>query len=386
MKFRTMRAGDGRRRRAAHPARAVPAGDQPRRAARALERAAGRHEPRRPAPAARGVPRPLLARQARRHEVRPGLTGLAQVEGRNLVAWDERLELDVRYVETRSLRARPADPRGGPSARCCAARGSAPRARRPWRRSRGARRRERRHRRCRRPRSRGARRRRGVRARRSPASSTTATPDRDAAASGGAPCCSAALDRLVASSTHDGAPRRRRQRRAGAGRRRARRRGPLARGRRAPARLPRARRRARRRARWSPPAPGSPPTSRSGAHGYVGPNATDRPRRGARRLRHRAARRHGQRQRSRSATACIDRHRRQRAPGGARSGEGAVVGAGAVVARRRGRRASPWSGVPGPPAALSGSVGARCAVGRAAARARSSSSEQGAGARRGEAR
>jgi lipopolysaccharide/colanic/teichoic acid biosynthesis glycosyltransferase len=56
-------------------------------------------------------PRPLLVeyldrytpRQARRHEVRPGLTGLAQVEGRNLVGWDERLELDVRYVETRSL-------------------------------------------------------------------------------------------------------------------------------------------------------------------------------------------------------------------------------------------------------------------------------------------
>jgi sugar transferase EpsL len=56
-------------------------------------------------------PRPLLveylplysARQARRHEVRPGLTGLAQVEGRNLVAWEDRFELDVRYVETRSL-------------------------------------------------------------------------------------------------------------------------------------------------------------------------------------------------------------------------------------------------------------------------------------------
>ena len=57
-------------------------------------------------------PRPLLveyldlysARQARRHEVRPGLTGLAQVEGRNLLDWDERLELDVRYVETHTLR------------------------------------------------------------------------------------------------------------------------------------------------------------------------------------------------------------------------------------------------------------------------------------------
>jgi lipopolysaccharide/colanic/teichoic acid biosynthesis glycosyltransferase len=57
-------------------------------------------------------PRPLLMeyldryspRQARRHEVRPGLTGLAQVSGRNLVDWDERLELDVQYVETRSMR------------------------------------------------------------------------------------------------------------------------------------------------------------------------------------------------------------------------------------------------------------------------------------------
>ncbi len=57
-------------------------------------------------------PRPLLMdylplytpRQARRHEVRPGLTGLAQVRGRNTVAWDDRFELDVDYVERRSLR------------------------------------------------------------------------------------------------------------------------------------------------------------------------------------------------------------------------------------------------------------------------------------------
>ncbi len=57
-------------------------------------------------------PRPLLTeyipryseRQARRHEVRPGLTGLAQVGGRNLVSWDDRLELDVEYVDSRSLR------------------------------------------------------------------------------------------------------------------------------------------------------------------------------------------------------------------------------------------------------------------------------------------
>ena len=56
-------------------------------------------------------PRPLLVEyldlyspeQARRHEVRPGLTGLAQVAGRNLLDWDERFALDVRYVEERSL-------------------------------------------------------------------------------------------------------------------------------------------------------------------------------------------------------------------------------------------------------------------------------------------
>jgi sugar transferase EpsL len=52
-------------------------------------------------------PRPLLVpyverytpRQARRLEVRPGLTGWAQVNGRNLLSWEERLELDVWYVD-----------------------------------------------------------------------------------------------------------------------------------------------------------------------------------------------------------------------------------------------------------------------------------------------
>ncbi|GGI75370.1 sugar transferase [Polymorphobacter multimanifer] len=57
-------------------------------------------------------PRPLLtsylplysATQARRHEVRPGLTGLAQVSGRNGLGWDEKFALDVWYVDNRSFR------------------------------------------------------------------------------------------------------------------------------------------------------------------------------------------------------------------------------------------------------------------------------------------
>lgn len=56
-------------------------------------------------------PRPLLVEylprynelQARRHEVRPGITGWAQVNGRNAVSWDERFEMDVWYVDHRSL-------------------------------------------------------------------------------------------------------------------------------------------------------------------------------------------------------------------------------------------------------------------------------------------
>ena len=42
--------------------------------------------------------------QARRHEVRPGVTGLAQVRGRNGLTWEEKFEADVEYVENRSLR------------------------------------------------------------------------------------------------------------------------------------------------------------------------------------------------------------------------------------------------------------------------------------------
>lgn len=56
-------------------------------------------------------PRPLLmdylplytSRQARRHEARPGVTGWAQVNGRNALSWEEKFELDVWYVENRSL-------------------------------------------------------------------------------------------------------------------------------------------------------------------------------------------------------------------------------------------------------------------------------------------
>ena len=56
-------------------------------------------------------PRPLLmeylplysAEQARRHDVRPGITGWAQVKGRNALSWDEKFQLDVWYVDNRSF-------------------------------------------------------------------------------------------------------------------------------------------------------------------------------------------------------------------------------------------------------------------------------------------
>jgi lipopolysaccharide/colanic/teichoic acid biosynthesis glycosyltransferase len=56
-------------------------------------------------------PRPLLMcylpvysqRERKRHEVRPGITGLAQVNGRNAISWDEKLEYDIQYVENLSL-------------------------------------------------------------------------------------------------------------------------------------------------------------------------------------------------------------------------------------------------------------------------------------------
>lgn len=56
-------------------------------------------------------PRPLLVdylplytpEQARRHDVRPGVTGWAQVNGRNAISWEQKFELDVWYVDNRSI-------------------------------------------------------------------------------------------------------------------------------------------------------------------------------------------------------------------------------------------------------------------------------------------
>jgi lipopolysaccharide/colanic/teichoic acid biosynthesis glycosyltransferase len=56
-------------------------------------------------------PRPLLMEylllyspeQARRHEVRPGVTGWAQINGRNAISWDEKFKLDLWYVDNRTL-------------------------------------------------------------------------------------------------------------------------------------------------------------------------------------------------------------------------------------------------------------------------------------------
>ncbi|MNK55083.1 putative sugar transferase EpsL [compost metagenome] len=56
-------------------------------------------------------PRPLLmdylplysAEQSRRHQVRPGITGWAQINGRNALSWDEKFKLDVWYVDNQSL-------------------------------------------------------------------------------------------------------------------------------------------------------------------------------------------------------------------------------------------------------------------------------------------
>jgi len=56
-------------------------------------------------------PRPLLVEylplysthQARRHEIKPGVTGWAQVNGRNAISWDEKFDLDIWYVDNQSI-------------------------------------------------------------------------------------------------------------------------------------------------------------------------------------------------------------------------------------------------------------------------------------------
>ncbi len=56
-------------------------------------------------------PRPLLleylplysARQFRRHDVKPGITGWAQINGRSTISWEEKFELDLHYIENQSL-------------------------------------------------------------------------------------------------------------------------------------------------------------------------------------------------------------------------------------------------------------------------------------------
>ena len=56
-------------------------------------------------------PRPLLVEyldryspeQARRHEVKPGITGWAQVNGRNAISWEEKFRMDVWYVDNQDL-------------------------------------------------------------------------------------------------------------------------------------------------------------------------------------------------------------------------------------------------------------------------------------------
>lgn len=103
VKFRTMRPGDG------------PDTDRITRIGRILRAASLDELPQlfhvltgrmalvgpRPLPV-RYLPR-YSAEQARRHEVRPGITGWAQINGRNNLSWDEKFRLDVWYVENRTL-------------------------------------------------------------------------------------------------------------------------------------------------------------------------------------------------------------------------------------------------------------------------------------------
>ena len=103
MKFRTMRAGDGsdaeRMTRFGRFLRSTSLDELP----QLLHVLSGKMSLVGPRP----LPTAYLPRyspeQARRHEVRPGITGGAQVNGRNALSWDEKFRLDVWYVDHRSL-------------------------------------------------------------------------------------------------------------------------------------------------------------------------------------------------------------------------------------------------------------------------------------------
>ena len=102
--------GHAERRSARHAARPLPAPDASRRAAAALERPDGRHEPRRPAAgAARVRQRADAARfpfYGQRHVVKPGLTGWAQVRytyGASVEDAIEKLQYDLFYIKNLSI-------------------------------------------------------------------------------------------------------------------------------------------------------------------------------------------------------------------------------------------------------------------------------------------
>ena len=103
LKFRTMRAGDGsdaeRTTRLGRVLRATSLDELPQ-LFQVLTGTMALVGPR-PLPV-RYLPR-YTATEARRHEVRPGITGWAQVNGRNALSWEEKLALDVWYVDHRSL-------------------------------------------------------------------------------------------------------------------------------------------------------------------------------------------------------------------------------------------------------------------------------------------
>src|ERR1700680_3322691 len=77
--------------------------DEPGRVAGAFERGRWRHEPGRPSTLACRLLPLYNETERRRHEVRPGLTGLAQGRGRNRLTWQQRFAHDIEYVDKWTL-------------------------------------------------------------------------------------------------------------------------------------------------------------------------------------------------------------------------------------------------------------------------------------------